>query len=94
MGDDNVSPRVLKSCAFALSGPLTAFFRKICYDASFPNSWKISRITPVYKKGALSDPSNYKPIAVLPTLSRVFELRIADFPATTPGLPSYPVRSV
>ena len=33
----------------------------------------ISRITPVYKKGARSDPINYRPIAVLPTLSRVFE---------------------
>ena len=86
-----MSPLVLKSCASALSGPLTAVFRKICYNASFPNSWKISRITPVYKKGARSDPSNYRPIAVLPTLSRVFELRIADFPATTPDLPSYPV---
>ena len=74
MGDDNVSPRVLKSCASALGGSLTALFRKICYNASFPNSWKISRITPVYKKGAHSDPSNYRPIAVLPTLSRVFEL--------------------
>ena len=27
MGDDNVSPRVLKSCASALGGPLTALFR-------------------------------------------------------------------
>ena len=86
-----MSPLVLKSCASALSGPLTAVFRKICYNASFPNSWKISRITPVYKKGARSDPTNYRPIAVLPTLSRVFELRIADFPATTPDLPSCPV---
>jgi len=31
------------------------------------------RITPVYKKGAHSDPTIYRPIAVLPTLSRVFE---------------------
>ena len=74
IGDDNVSPRVLKSCAPALCGPLTALFRKICHNATFPNSWKISRITPVYKKGARSDSTNYRPIAVLPTLSRVFEL--------------------
>ena len=36
-------------------------------------SWRISRITPVYKKGPRSDPKNYCPIAVLPTLSCVFE---------------------
>ena len=79
VGDDNVSPRVLKSCAsvfcgpltalfrkICLCGPLTALFRKICNTAIFPSSWKISIITPVYKKGT-------RPIAVLPTLSRVFE---------------------
>ena len=73
VGDDNVSPRVLKSCASALCGPLFALFRKICNAAIFPSSWKISRITPVHKKGTHSDPTNYRPIAVLPTLSRVFE---------------------
>ena len=52
---------------------LTALFRKICRTATFPNSWKVNRIPPVYKRGALSDPTNYRPIAVLPTLSRIFE---------------------
>ena len=28
MGDDNVSPRVLKPCTFALCRPLTALFQK------------------------------------------------------------------
>ena len=74
IGDDNVSPRVLKSCASALCGPLTALFRRICYTVTFPSSWKISRITPIYKKGARSDPINYRPIVVLPILSRIFEL--------------------
>ena len=41
---------------------------------NIPNSWKISRIIPVYKKGVRSDPTNYQPIALLPALSRIFEL--------------------
>ena len=53
--------------------PLTALFRKICLTSKYPECWKISTITPVFKKGARSDPTNYRPIAVLPTLSRVFE---------------------
>ena len=73
IGDDNVSPYVLKLCSSALCGPLTALFQRICYSSTFPTSWKISRVTPIYKKGACSDPANYCPIAVLPTLSRVFE---------------------
>ena len=39
---------------------------------SLPNY--ISKIKPVFKKGACSDPSNYRPIVVLPTLSHVFRL--------------------
>ena len=73
IGDDNVIPHVLKSCSSALCGPLTALFQRICYPYTFPTLWKISRITPVYKKGACSDPTNYHPIAVFPTLSCAFE---------------------
>ena len=73
MGDDNISPRVLRYCARSLCGPLTALFRKICRSSIFPSSWKISRITPVYKRGSRTDPANYRPVAVLPTLSGVFE---------------------
>ena len=65
-----MSSHVLKS---ALCGPLTALFQRICYTATFPTTWKISRITPIYKKEAHSDPINYRPIAVLPTLSRIFK---------------------
>ena len=70
IGDDNVSPYVLKSCSSTLCEPLTALFRRICYSSTFPTSWKISRITPIYKKRACSNPANYCPIAVL---SRVLE---------------------
>jgi len=73
IGDDGLSPRILKSCAQPLSGPLTSLFRKICRQSIFPASWKISRITPVFKRGSRSDPTCYRPIAVLPTLSRIFE---------------------
>ena len=69
VGDDGVSPRILKSCAQSLCGSLTALFRIICQCTDFPTSWKISRVTPVFKKGSRSDPTCYRPIAVLPTLS-------------------------
>ena len=73
MGDDDISPRVLKQCASSLCGPLTALFQKICRSSIFPSSWKISRITPIHKRGLRTAPTNYRPVAVLPTLSNVFE---------------------
>ena len=46
----------------------------MCKAGEFPLSWKVSRITPVYKRrGSVTDPRFYCPIAVLPMLSMVFE---------------------
>ena len=72
--DDDLIPRVLKCCAQPLSGPLTKLFYLICRQSIFPTSWKISHITPVFKKDSRSDPTCYRPIAVLPTLSQVPQL--------------------
>ena len=73
VGDDNISPRVLKYCTRILCGPLTALFRRICHSFIFPSSWKISRNTPNYKRDSRTDPANYRAVVVLPTLYGVFE---------------------
>ena len=39
----------------------------------FPNSWKIVRVSPIFKGGTENDRTNYSPISVLPFLSRLFE---------------------
>ena len=44
----------------------------------FPDSLKLSDITPVYKKPDPSDKANYRPVSVLPLLSKVLEKIIYD----------------
>ena len=40
----------------------------------FPDIWKIAHVTPVYKRsGPKNDKSNFRPISILPTLSKVCE---------------------
>ena len=39
----------------------------------FPDSWKIARITPIPKVHSPSSSSEYRPISVLPVLSKLFE---------------------
>ena len=46
--------------------------------SQFPNLWKLARITPIFKGGDRSDKSNYRPISILPVISRLFEKLIAD----------------
>jgi hypothetical protein len=42
-------------------------------ESVFPNSLKTAKIIPIYKKGDRSNLNNYRPIALLPVLSKVFE---------------------
>ena len=39
----------------------------------FPDQWKISKITPVLKKGSRQDKDDYRPISVLSVLSKILE---------------------
>ena len=43
---------------------------------SFPNHWKIAKVTPLHKGGARNDINNYRPISVLPILSKILEKHV------------------
>ena len=45
---------------------------------TFPQRWKTAKVTPLFKKGDGSDPSNYRPISVLTVLSKVIERYVHD----------------
>ena len=46
----------------------------VCLSTStYPFCWKFAHIQPVLKKGDRSNPSNYRPIALISCLSKVFE---------------------
>ena len=46
--------------------------------SSVPDSLKIANITPVHKKDEPADKENYRPVRVLPLLSKVFERLVYD----------------
>ena len=39
----------------------------------FPDNWKTARVASIFKTGSTQDKSNYRPISVLPVVSRLFE---------------------
>ena len=48
-------------------------FNKSLGTASFPDSWKTARVTPIFKAGEKDEKSNYCPISILPVILKVFE---------------------
>ena len=72
-GPDGVPPIVLKNCASVLAPCLVKLFQLCLSTSTFPSCWKYAYIQPVPKKGDRSNPSNYRPIALISCLSKVFE---------------------
>ena len=74
-GLDGITNRILKAGGPALAMPLCEMFNLSFRTNCFPSLWKEALVLPIVKQGngnAL-DPSNNRPISLLPTVSKLFE---------------------
>ncbi|KAI1524765.1 reverse transcriptase, partial [Pyrenophora tritici-repentis] len=72
-GPDGMHPLILKHCASHLAAPLTQIFNESLSTGHFPDKWKRSSVSPIFKKGARSKIENYRCIAKLQTVAKFFE---------------------
>ncbi len=72
-GPDNIGNMLLKRCAPSISGVLTRIFNLSLSLGIFPRKWKIAHIVPIHKKGSVHDFKMYRPVSLLPCVSKVFE---------------------
>ena len=70
---DEISNKLLKSIKHIISKPLSGIINQSLVKRIFPNALKLSKVIPLYKKGDKQYLSNYRPISLLPTISKVFE---------------------
>ena len=77
-GNDTISSYFLKLALPVMETSFAIMFNTSIETSQFPNLWKLARITPIFKGGDRSDRSNYRPISILPVISRLFEKLIAD----------------
>ena len=76
-GPDNIPARMLKETARAITPSLTKLFNISMQQCSFPTFWKSANIVPIPKGSSLrSTPTGYRPISLLPIVSKVFEKHI------------------
>ena len=67
---------MLRSTAWSIAPSLAALFNLSIASGTFPDDWKHARIVPIFKKGDKTLPSNYRPISILSTVSKVLEKHI------------------
>jgi len=72
-GHDEIPGLVIKDLSQTISEPLCWLFNTILTTGRIPKAWKISRVTPIHKKGNKTNIENYRPISNNSTLSKVFE---------------------
>ena len=70
---DYIPVKLFKSISSSIVQPLTKIINSSFLSGVFPDRLKIARVTPIFKNGNKSNPSNYRPISSLPYFSKIFE---------------------
>ena len=78
--DENKSPSIddllgifLKDDASLLTTPTTPLCNLLISSGRFPDACKIAKVKPLFKKDSKTNPKNYRPISLLPLMSKVLE---------------------
>lgn len=75
-GLDGLGPRIVKLAAHSIAPSIAMLINKSITLGQVPSQMKLAKVLPIYKGGEKSDPSNYRPISILPTISKLFEKHV------------------
>ena len=72
-GIDNIKSMFLKDGAKILAAPIAQLCNLSMSTTTFPSECKIAKLKPLFKKGCKTEPKNYRPISLLPIISKIIE---------------------
>ena len=72
-GFDAIPSKIIKNSVTVLSLPLTNLFNTSVVESLFPSDLQYAYVTPPYKKDGSTNKENYRPISILPSISKMFE---------------------
>ena len=77
-GTDDVGTRLLKMAAPLVADSLTYICNLSSKTSTFPDKWKEAKVRPLHKTGPVNELNNFRPISILPVLSKVREKHVHD----------------
>ncbi len=75
-GLDGINAKVLRIAAPVIAEPLRYIYNLSIRSGIFPDIWKKARVTPIHKSKDITDRGNYRPVSILPLLSKLIERHI------------------
>ena len=77
-GIDNLSGKFLKDGSSILARPISKICNLSIKHSIFPTDCQIAKLKPLFKNGSTTHPKNYRPISLLPLISKIIEKVIHD----------------
>ena len=72
-GHDEITTNILKNTIDLIAQPVTHLINLTLEQGSFPSQLKLAKVVPIYKSKDPLSISNYRPVSVLPALSKIYE---------------------
>ena len=72
-GLDEIDTSTLKLIKEEIAPAVTHIINLSITTKEFPEAWKSAKVIPVHKKDSVLDPANYRPVSLVPVLSKVLE---------------------
>ena len=72
-GVDNINSKLFKASYKSILNPILYFFNTCLIKSEFPSALKVAIVKPIFKDGDLNQLGNYRPISILPLMSKILE---------------------
>lgn len=77
-GPDGIPPSFINDVAASICVPLSLIFNESLSSGIFPLLWKISHVTPIFKKGDKGEVENYRSVVIQKSMAKLFDMLVFD----------------